>query len=376
MRGQLRASGVEPKPMKKEEYEQMDEAPLRAVSALVGYPKLNKKVAAKGTPGSEDERNKAAAGLKRDRSGLGRAAYTGTQHYDVRREDVEQIDEASADKAKELLAAKKERDAESQNYKFGSEKKETSARKVSGSSYGGSNQKPEVEVDDLETPKKRVRTITGATKRRYNTKAYESFSSIIDAYNKDGLKSLAEMLVIEEEHPDEKEDKALIKKMIKKSEVEDDKEDKALVKKMTKESVSEIVEYPLDVDAINNAGISAPIYNEAMEQTPSMSHRALYAQTYAKHGGTIGKAKAAGELGYRAVEKKHGKEASDSLRTYHTNNQNESFEIDESDLPTTNRPKEKVVVVRHKDSGKELHIVSHAVPEYQKRGYHPVTKGE
>lgn len=79
--------------MNKEESEQMDEAPLRAVNALVGYPKLNKKVAAKGTPGSEDERNKAAAGLKRDRSGLGRAAYTGTQHYDVRREEEEQMDE-------------------------------------------------------------------------------------------------------------------------------------------------------------------------------------------------------------------------------------------------------------------------------------------
>ena len=75
------------------EEEQMDEAPLRAVNALVGYPKLYKKVAAKGTPGSEDERNKAAAGLKRDRSGLGRRAYTGDQHYDVRREEVEQMDE-------------------------------------------------------------------------------------------------------------------------------------------------------------------------------------------------------------------------------------------------------------------------------------------
>jgi hypothetical protein len=78
----------------KEEVEQMDEAPLRAVSALVGYPKLNRKIASKGTPGSEDERNKAAAGLRKDRSGLGRRAYTGDQHYDVRREEVEQMDEA------------------------------------------------------------------------------------------------------------------------------------------------------------------------------------------------------------------------------------------------------------------------------------------
>jgi len=71
------------------EDEQIEEAPLRTVNALVGYPKLNKKVAAKGTPGSEDERNKAAAGLRRDRSGLGRSAYTGDQHYDVRREETD-----------------------------------------------------------------------------------------------------------------------------------------------------------------------------------------------------------------------------------------------------------------------------------------------
>ena len=71
---------------------ELDEAPLRAVSALVGYPKLNRKIASKGTPGSEDERNKAAAGLRKDRSGLGRRAYTGDQHYDVRREEVDKKD--------------------------------------------------------------------------------------------------------------------------------------------------------------------------------------------------------------------------------------------------------------------------------------------
>lgn len=81
----------------KEEVEQMDEAPLRAVSALVGYPKLNRKIATKGTPGSEDERNKAAAGLRKDRSGLGRRAYTGDQHYDVRREENESINLGDVD---------------------------------------------------------------------------------------------------------------------------------------------------------------------------------------------------------------------------------------------------------------------------------------
>ena len=89
---------AEKKPVK-EQSEQIDEAPLRAVSALVGYPKLNKKIAAKGTPGSEDERNKAAAGLKRDRSGLGRRAYTGDQHYDVRREELELDEEGVAEES-------------------------------------------------------------------------------------------------------------------------------------------------------------------------------------------------------------------------------------------------------------------------------------
>ena len=126
------------------EEEQMDEAPLRAVNALVGYPKLNKKVAAKGTPGSEDERNKAAAGLKRDRSGLGRRAYTGDQHYDVRREEVEQMDEVK-------LA-------------------DLPRRKVVGKSYGADYVDPEGadDADDMKKAEpKRKSGPQGTMKRRF-----------------------------------------------------------------------------------------------------------------------------------------------------------------------------------------------------------------
>jgi hypothetical protein len=38
----------------------------------------------------------------------------------------------------------------------------------------------------------------------------------------------------------------------------------------------------------------------------------------------------------------------------------------------TQKKKEQVVTVKHKDSGKELRIVKTAVPDYQKRGYYPV----
>ena len=48
----------------------------------------------------------------------------------------------------------------------------------------------------------------------------------------------------------------------------------------------------------------------------------------------------------------------------------EEVEIKEDEL--SQKKKEEVVTVRHKDSGKELSIVKTAVADYQKRGYYPV----
>jgi hypothetical protein len=45
-------------------------------------------------------------------------------------------------------------------------------------------------------------------------------------------------------------------------------------------------------------------------------------------------------------------------------------QIEEDEL--SQKKKEQVVTVKHKDSGKELRIVKTAVADYQKRGYHPV----
>ena len=44
------------------------------------------------------------------------------------------------------------------------------------------------------------------------------------------------------------------------------------------------------------------------------------------------------------------------------------------DEEMTQKKKEQVVTVKHKDSGKELRIVKTAVPDYQKRGYYPVNE--
>ena len=72
-----------------------------------------------------------------------------------------------------------------------------------------------------------------------------------------------------------------------------------------------------------------------MEETPPIKVRSLYTQTYAKHGGTISKAKDASAKAYDAVEKKHGKEMRDSLEAFHKKNMNEAvkdkFDIGEYD---------------------------------------------
>jgi hypothetical protein len=65
-------------------------------------------------------------------------------------------------------------------------------------------------------------------------------------------------------------------------------------------------------------------------ETPSIHVRSMYTKHYAKHGGTISKAKEASTKAYDAVEKMHGKEMRDKLQTFHRKNMNEETEqIDE-----------------------------------------------
>jgi hypothetical protein len=61
-------------------------------------------------------------------------------------------------------------------------------------------------------------------------------------------------------------------------------------------------------------------------ETPSIHVRSMYTKHYAKHGGTISKAKEASTKAYDAVEKMHGKEMRDKLQTFHRKNMNEETE--------------------------------------------------
>ena len=59
-----------------------------------------------------------------------------------------------------------------------------------------------------------------------------------------------------------------------------------------------------------------------------ISARSLYAKTYAKHGKTIGQSKDAVNKAYEAVEKKHGKETTQSLKDLHYKNSTEDGDFD------------------------------------------------
>ena len=61
-------------------------------------------------------------------------------------------------------------------------------------------------------------------------------------------------------------------------------------------------------------------------ETPPIHVRSMYTKHYAKHGGTISKAKEASTKAYDAVEKMHGKEMRDKLQTFHRKNMNEETE--------------------------------------------------
>jgi hypothetical protein len=63
---------------------------------------------------------------------------------------------------------------------------------------------------------------------------------------------------------------------------------------------------------------------KALIDAPPIKARSLYAQEYAKKAKTIHQSKDAMEHAYGAVEKKHGKEARDSLKAYHDANYNDN----------------------------------------------------
>lgn len=69
-----------------------------------------------------------------------------------------------------------------------------------------------------------------------------------------------------------------------------------------------------------------------LEEEVPMAARALYAQTYAKHGKTASKSSEAKQKAYDAVEKKHGSKVLAQLKAHHEKNMNEESELEEADF--------------------------------------------
>lgn len=70
--------------------------------------------------------------------------------------------------------------------------------------------------------------------------------------------------------------------------------------------------------------------------TPPIGVRSLYTKMYAKHGGTVYKAKDAQSKAYAEVEKKHGKEMRNSLEAYHKKNMNEENDtVEKNEMAST-----------------------------------------
>jgi hypothetical protein len=63
-----------------------------------------------------------------------------------------------------------------------------------------------------------------------------------------------------------------------------------------------------------------------MEDKPHIKARSLYAQEYAKKAKTIHQSKNAMEHAYGAVEKKHGKEMREKLKSFHEANERGEYD--------------------------------------------------
>jgi hypothetical protein len=110
----------------------------------------------------------------------------------VAKEEVEQVEEAAADKAAEILAKKREERMEKMDYSKEKTAK-SNVRKVEGK-YGKEEMN---DNDEDDTPKKATKK--GVFKRRYNTKVYkEQFSELLDSYVNGGLKGIMENLEVVE----------------------------------------------------------------------------------------------------------------------------------------------------------------------------------
>jgi hypothetical protein len=121
----------------------------------------------------------------------------------------------------------------------------SNVRKIEGHAYGGAKQKDEPEEDDDDTPAKK--TVKYGARQNFvrSKRVNESFTEMLSAYREEGLKFVADTLVVEE--PTEEEFNAEIKKAQDKSEGKD----KAEVAKASVQAVKNEEVEVIDADQIN-----------------------------------------------------------------------------------------------------------------------------
>jgi hypothetical protein len=98
--------------------------------------------------------------------------------------------------------------------------------------------------------------------------------------------------------------------------------DDGKAEKMPRHAISRPVANSLQSGTFKKGGMVGKYAEGGQEDEPPRSARQLYAQTYAKHGKTIGQSKGAEAKAYEAVNKKHGDEVLKKLQAFHKKNEN------------------------------------------------------
>jgi len=160
----------------------------------------------------------------------------------MKKEEVEQIDEGIEDR---LEAARAKAKAAGKPIKDKPAAPKSNVRKVEGTAYGGAKQKDEPEADEDDTPAKKTVKYGARQNYKRSTRVNESFTEMLSRYDQEGLKFVADTLVVEE--PTEEEFNAEIKKAQDKSEGKD----KAEVAKASVQAVKNEEVEVIDADEIN-----------------------------------------------------------------------------------------------------------------------------
>ena len=160
----------------------------------------------------------------------------------MNKEEVEQINEGIEDR---LEAARAKAKAAGKPIKDKPAAPKSNVRKIEGSAYGGAKQKDEPEADEDDTPAKKTVKYGARQNYKRSTRVNESFTEMLSRYDQEGLKFVADTLVVEE--PTEEEFNAEIKKAQDKSQGKD----KAEVAKASVQAVKNEEVEVIDADEIN-----------------------------------------------------------------------------------------------------------------------------